>query len=317
MSLLLEIQQQLEVATQRVLRLERALRDHPELPSIAANLETAVRIQKDLTDQFHEAAERTGYDLCSYRAFDDLDRPIAAAAFLAIADFQRLVSVVHSALAHGRKERATIPESVSKETTFDFGYAMAGSVKVVLTVRNPKLLFESPLDNTLDLVLNLTQAKSSQDVLSYASRLGYGSINALYRLATDSAINGMGAEIEWRRGSEIRRSVVVQRQEWSKLRTTIAETTAVTTEDVVIDCSLRAADTETLRFKLLPAGLPMIRGTVAKGVINEEHRANLPSKYIAHICKTVRSRFALGKEQVTYHLTKLRKSPPVERKDGS
>ena len=54
MSHLLEIKTQLEAVRQRVLSLQQSLREYPEYPSIAANLESAVRIQRSL----EEALER-------------------------------------------------------------------------------------------------------------------------------------------------------------------------------------------------------------------------------------------------------------------
>ena len=50
MSHLLEIKEQLEAASQRVLSLEQSLREHPDYPSIAANLASAARIQRSLED---------------------------------------------------------------------------------------------------------------------------------------------------------------------------------------------------------------------------------------------------------------------------
>ena len=58
MSELLEIQNQLDVANKRVASLERSLVDHPEYPSIAANLESARRIKQKLELQFAEASAR-------------------------------------------------------------------------------------------------------------------------------------------------------------------------------------------------------------------------------------------------------------------
>lgn len=62
MSLLLEITKQIETATRRVQSLERALADNPGYPSIAGNLESAVRIQRQLESQFEEAASQLGVD---------------------------------------------------------------------------------------------------------------------------------------------------------------------------------------------------------------------------------------------------------------
>ena len=50
MSHLLEIKTQLEAVRQRVLSIQQSLREYPEYPSIAANLESAIRIQRSLEE---------------------------------------------------------------------------------------------------------------------------------------------------------------------------------------------------------------------------------------------------------------------------
>lgn len=68
MSLLLDIQKEMNVASQRVVLLERALAEHPEVPSIVGNLDSAVRIQRKLAEQFREAAAKTSVDIFKARA---------------------------------------------------------------------------------------------------------------------------------------------------------------------------------------------------------------------------------------------------------
>jgi hypothetical protein len=55
MSALLQIRGQLDTAVRRVTELEKSLAANPNFPSIAANLDSAVRIQKNLEAQFEEA----------------------------------------------------------------------------------------------------------------------------------------------------------------------------------------------------------------------------------------------------------------------
>jgi hypothetical protein len=310
MSELLEIRKQIDTANARVLSLERALSEHPELPSIAANLDSAVRIKAKLEAQFADAAEKLGHDICSYRAFDELDKPKAGAAFAAISRFQRLVSVVYGALVHGVKQRATIPERVERETAFDLGYAFAGSVGVVLTIRGERGLFEwRSLDETFDTIASMAKASASDDITAFATRLGPGPINALYEWANEQASSGLGADIEWRRGQKVQRSLFVQRQEWSKLRTVIEETSGEeeTTETVI--GVLKMADVDKNKFKLKPDGLPMVQGTLEPGIIDEHHAASLPKKYSVLLRKIVRFQYAKGQEVTRYHILKLSEPP--------
>jgi hypothetical protein len=64
MSALLQIRGQLDKATERVAELKKALAANPGYPSIAANLDSAVRIQKKLEAQFEEAAASIGAEVC-------------------------------------------------------------------------------------------------------------------------------------------------------------------------------------------------------------------------------------------------------------
>jgi hypothetical protein len=315
MSLLLEIRKQLDVANERVLSMERALRDHPSLPSIAANLDSAVRIRTKLEAEFADVSEKLGYDVCSYRAFDEYDKPKAGAAFGAIARFQRLVSVVYGALTYGMKQRATIPEHVARETAFDLGYAFAGSIGVVLTVRGEPQLFDMrSLDQTFDTIAEMAKASSPSDITAFGTRLGPGPINALYEWADEQATAGLGADIEWRRGQQVQRSLFVQRQEWSKLRTAIEETSGEeeTTETVV--GVLKMADVDKHKFKLKREGLPMIQGSLEPGAIDEQHVASLPKTYSVVLKKIVRVQYATGQEVTRYHILKLSEPPKTQRK---
>jgi hypothetical protein len=315
MSQLLEIQKQIGVASQRVVALERALRDHPGLPSVAANLETAVRLRAKLEQQFAEVAARAGYDVCRYRVFDDRDRPAAAAAFKSIVDFQKLVSVVYAAMKHGPKERATIPEDVFKESTFDFGYAVAGSIEVVLTLRNEKMLFDNTLlDESLEAVFSMPKAKTPKEVLRLAEKLGPGPINALYEWADDNATSGLNAEIDWRKGEKVQRTIVVQHQELSHLRKTIEQTSSEKTETLKVVGKLTMADATKNRFKIEQFGLPVIQGTVAAEAIDDQHMVTLPKEYSARIQKTTRVKFATGQQEVEYHLIKLEQPTKGSRK---
>lgn len=315
MSVLLEIRKQLDVANERVLSLERALRDHPDLPSVTANLDSAVRIRAKLEAEFADAAEKLGHDICSYRAFDEYDKPKAGAAFGAIARFQKLVSVVYGAINYGVKQRATIPERVEKETAFDVGYSFTGSVGVVLTVRNKQLLFDwRLLDDTFDTIALMAKASSPRELTSFANRLGPGPINALYEWADEQATAGLGADIEWRRGQHTQRTLFMQRQEWSKLRTAIEAISGeeVETVETVIGI-LKMADVEKNRFKLKREGLPIIQGTLEPGAIDEQHTASLPKEYSVVLRKTVRFQYAKGQDLTRYHILSL-SDPPKKQK---
>lgn len=313
MSELLEIRKQLDAVSVKVLSLERAVREHPGLPSIVANLDSAARIKAKLELQFADVADKLGYDVCSYRAFDEYDKPKAGAAFGAISNFQKLVSVVYGALKYGEKQRATIPDRVQKETAFDLGYAFAGSVGIVLTVRAEQrsLFGDRIFDDTFDAIISMAKASSSEEIMGFANRLGPGPINALYKWVDEQVAAGIGSDIEWNKGKENERSLFIQRQDLHKLRTAIEETGVEESDLEEVVGTLVMADVHKLRFKLKRDGLPIIKGTLEPGVADEKHVASLPKQYLVRMRKTTQFQFAKDREVTRYHILKL--SEPTKR----
>ena len=304
MSLLLEIRQKLDAAGAKISELEQAMLDYPNHAAIAANLESAVRIRQKLEGQFMEAAARTGVEVCRYRAFDDHDRAQAAPAFTAIAGFQRFVSVVFGAKKNGRKEKATVTEEESAQSTFNFGFAFTGSVGVVLTIpRDKPMLAESELDDAMKIVFSMARAKSPGEIQKYASDLGPGPITALYQWAKENVTHGLGAEVEWMHGDTVSERLMLQRQELTRLTNAIDETSSSKDDYIEIIGDLRMADVDGRRFRLAQSkDLRIFKGTVEPGAIDQRHRVQLPKKYKARIRRTTTNHLATGVKEVRYHL---------------
>jgi hypothetical protein len=306
MSVLLQIRGQLDKAMHRVAELEKALAEHPGYPSIAANLDSAVRIQKKLEAQFEEAAASIGVEVCRYRAFDDTNRASAGAAFDAVSGFQRLVSVVFGSKKYGKKQKASVTSELEKETALGFGYAFVGSIGLVLTIRRDTDLFgESFLDDTINTIFAMAKAKDSAAIQHYADTLGAGAINALYSWAHANTDHGLGAEIEWKRGAEVRGKLLVQRQELSKLETAIEKTGSEEVESVTYEGVLTMADAGSRRFKLKPDGMREIRGTFELGAIDETREASVPRRYRADLTITTTMQYSTSEEKKRYHLLRL------------
>ena len=311
MSELLEIKKQLGIANQQVAQFERALAEHPTLPSVAANLDSAVRIQKKLELQFSETAEALGYEICTYRSFDENNNPKVAASFEAIALFQKLVSVVYGAQKYKEKSRATISAHVERETAFGFGYAFTGSIGVVLTSTPEQKLIEgfkeTDLDEAIDTAFGMVKAKSASDIKAYAKKLGSGPVHALYTWVNQNAENGLGADIEWNGGRNAKMKVFVQRQQLSALRKTIERTSSEEVIERQFEAMLTMADVTKNRFKFREEGMPVHRGSVEPGVIDDKHRVGLPQRYQFKVRITTTTKFSTGESKVRYHLLKITK----------
>jgi hypothetical protein len=151
----------------------------------------------------------------------------------------------------------------------------------------------------------MTNARTADQVLKLAEELGPGPINALYEWVDANATNGLGAEIDWKKGETTQRSVVIQRQELSHIRKTIEQTSSEKTETITVVGKLTMADATKNRFKIEQFGLPVIQGTVAPEAIDDQHTVTLPREYSAKVQKTTRVKFSTGQQEIRYHLLRL------------
>ena len=318
MSMLLQIQSQIDQANLRIVEIERALAEYPGLPSVSANLESVVRWRSNLESQFLDAAALNGVEICKYRAFNsNNERTNAGAAFGAISGFQRLFSVVFGSLKYKKKQQARVDSELGKETAFGFAYGFTGSVGVVLTIPTDSDLFgESYLDDAMSTIFAMAKAEDPKVIQSFADTLGPGAINALYQWASENAEHGLGADVEWRHGKEVKGSLFIQRQQLSKLRTAIEQVSSDTTETKLIEGLLTGVLLGSRKFRLSPDNMPEIRGTFELGAIDAKHKVAIPVRYIAKINVTTTMHFAIGKKRTRYHLLKLNDVPPKEGKNA-
>src|SRR5205085_948706 len=153
-----------------------------------------------LEDDFRALAERKSLDVCSYRMFNATDRFKLSGFAKALADFQTTFSLTYDALKNGPKQRARLTPEVEAETSFEFGYAFSGSVGVVMTFENERLLLgETLLDEAMSVMFEMAKATTSAEIAAFAKRIGPPPIRALYQWASDHLAADMGADIEWRK----------------------------------------------------------------------------------------------------------------------
>lgn len=168
MTKLLEIQEKLQDTTAAIVELERTAIEHPQSSDIGLIRRSLEKRQSVLLSELSVEADSVGIDVCTYRIFGDRERQTLRALVQTLGDFQTMVSTVYDAVKSNiPKIRARISPEMIKETEFDFAYTFPGSVGVVLTIPNQRLLgIESYLDETFSEIANMAQAKESSEVLS-------------------------------------------------------------------------------------------------------------------------------------------------------
>jgi len=304
MSLLLEIQEKVHDTNAAIARMERAVATHGESPSLLASIRSLEKRRKFLEAEFLELADRYGQDVCTYRLFANGEQPSITALSKALGDFQLLFSVVYDSLKTGPKDRARIGADVANATNFGFAYTFPGSIGVVLTLPNARLLptFKTDLDRTVETVFEISQAKAPAEICVFAKQLGPASVRAAYRWAKDHAMNHLGAEIEWRRNQAVTDRLLIQHREIEQLSSTIEQTSEESTEEIVVGGVLVGADTLRHTFHFVTD--VSIKGRFSDA-ISETQKAELPAPYRATIRKTTKIVYSTDEEDVAYFLLKL------------
>ena len=307
---ILDIQENLLDTSAALAELEHRLAEAgseapPSLVLMGRSLE---RRRQALETQFHAEANALGRDSCSYRMLPEQGRATIKGIASVLGTFVSLFSVVYDSVkTSSPKERGRIGPTTSSETAFEWGYSFSGSLGIVLTLPNQRLLpgfGQSHLDEAFQIIFEMAKAKTSADVRGYAGRLGTASVRAMYNWAHSHAEAGLGVGIEWRREHKVRASFSAPRPELDELQQIINLTSEETTEKIVQDGELLGADLAPRRFHMKLNGDQEIRGDFTDA-ITTQHRVLLPKRYKAHITKRSRVYYSTERVDTSYFLAQL------------
>ena len=303
MSELLEIEEQLRDTSEAIAKTEQAVATDPSSAAARSMLRSFERRRQRLESEFSAVAKEMGVDVCAYRFFSDLSRPLAAPLCSAIVDFQNLYSLAYDAIKHGAKKTARrLPPDVVQATSFGFGYTFTGSLGVVLTFENSdRLLIETALDESMREIAALAQARSSADVLACGKRLGAPVVRAAHRWASNHADSSFGAEIAWKKGADVLVNLLMEAEQFSELVEAISATTETTDEEIEMVARLAGADVDKKRFHLT-----LEDGEISGAFSNEipaEQTFEVGRPYKVKLRKRVKVYYSTEKEEsATYYL---------------
>ncbi len=308
MSRLLELQERLRDTSAAIAELERASVKDPHSPTLGVMADSLKKRQSVLDSEYAAEANNLGIDICTYRLFGERDRQTLRALVQTLGDFQLLVSTVYDAIkTKVPKLRGRLSAETVAETEFGFGYTFPGSVGVVLTIPNQRLLgIESELDQSVLEISNMAKAKDPSEVLTFAKRFGGASIRALYKWAFDHDEMGLGASIEWRRNLTIRSHMLTQQPEFKRLHETIGQTSDESVSTMEITGTLVGAELAQKKktFHIRLDNGEDVRGSL-EDAISEAQKAELPTRYKAFIIKREQIKYSTEEVITSFHLTKL------------
>ncbi len=302
---LFEIVEKLEKTRAEVTRLESFVTTLPVDPALMLTMAGVRKRQEHLGLRFAQVTEQQGIDVCSYRLFTQGGgAPQLPALAKALLSFQTTFSTIYDAETTGAKSTSHIGAQSAAATTFGYAYSFTGSVGFTLTLPNERVLvLESDLDRAMKTLFTMLKATSSDQINAFAKGLGTGSIRALYAWVDALVRSGLGADIDWRRGTEVRASVFVDLPELESLKQAIEETSDAKTETLTVTGRLVAADFKakdhTFRMELEDAEL---RGVMSPNVAEV---GGLPRQYRAEVEKTTITNYAKDQEVESYTLTRL------------
>jgi hypothetical protein len=303
MSRLADLQRELQSAAAAVAHAERTLAAHPNVPSVLATLRTIQNHRASLEEQFFAAADELGLDACGYRIeLEGHTAPISGMTAV-LGTFQRIFTTVYDALERGAKKKAAKnSDKAIADTSLGFAYTFPGSVGVMMTLANERLLFESKLDAAMEKTFDLIRATEPEELQLLTDQIGVPAVRLVHQWAEENVKAGFGADIVWRRDDLVKREVRVQAPEIAYKAATLASMSAKETVVLVGELLDVKVSDHTFSMQL---GDRVIHGTFDK-VISSQRPVKVPKTYQATM--TIMQKVVVddsGAEQIDYFLLRL------------
>jgi hypothetical protein len=302
MSRLAELERELQDTAAAIVHAERTLAQHPKTPSAAATLRTIQKRRETLEEQFFAEANDLGLDVCGYR-IELTNGPATISAMTnVLGTFQKIFTTVYDAVCYGPKMTSKTSARTLAETSFGFAYSFPGSIGIMMTLPNERLLTEETnLDMAIQKTFELIEAHDEGKVQELTDAVGLPAVRLTHQWAAENSKAGFGANITWQRDTTVKNKVHVQPQELTQLAFLISGATAK--EEVVKVGELLDVDLLERKFQMR-VGKDIIRGDFDTA-IGQSHPALLPKTYKATMNLLQKVVISEGQEELTYFLLRL------------
>jgi hypothetical protein len=261
--------------------------------------------REDLRNELNEITKRDFVEICDYRIIPEGPLSFAISGVTgALHEFQDLVSILFGADPQKPRQRARVDIATSEKTRFDFGFAYSGSLGIVLTVENERLIgIESNLDLAIRAAFDLISAKSGDDIKAAAVQYGPPVVRKLYAWSKIQRDYDLSADIKWKRGDEIRNNVLVQAKESAEVCRLIESKSDINDEPLDVIGNLVGFNVAARRFAFEFADGELINGTFDKSF--EMAQRLVPGRYSAHLIKRSVIHYTIEKDDVSWILSRL------------
>jgi hypothetical protein len=303
MSMLLDLQRELQETNDAVARAERALGQYPNLPSVEATLRAIVQRRDRLQEEFAAVAQSSGHDVCRYWIETTEPNPSIINITDVLGSFQKLFTAVYDAITNAPKQIASWGSEASAATRLGFAYTVPGSIGIVMVVdESRELIPDRKLDEAITGVFEMMRARRPEQVLDLSRRFGLATVRVAREWAAENAKAGFGANVEWRRKDDVQQRVRLQTPEIIQLESAIDRASHKQTEKVTGE--LVEVNVEEKTFRMRVDLENFIPGTYADA-ITPERPASVPHRYEATIEVTRRILSQGAEDSVSYFLVRL------------
>ena len=306
MSELLELQHKLRDTASTITDLERSFAQEPNSLGLRLSLESVVKRFRELEADFQELADQKTMAVCKYRLFRETDEGLSLRGFSgALSEFQSSFSSLYAAIQSGPRKRTKLSRDVVRATRFNFGYAYAGSVGVVLTIERERMQVDiGALTDTITTFFHLAGAPTRNDIREIGRRLGPAPLRSIFKWAQAHITDGIGADILWLHGKETTH-LFLQRDGIQRLRDEIVATSDEERKELTITGVLTGASVVTKRFDFLTDYGDIIKGNFTYA-ISRDHAVRIPNaRYRATVEKVSTVNYFSAEEKTTWKLLRL------------
>lgn len=311
MSRVLDLFSEMREIEAELRRLEETVAAHPQYESLALDLMSMQKRQSRLQEEFEKITNEKQIDVVNYRLQPGSDERVSLRALTSTLDrFQAAISTTFDAVKNGIKQRGRLAPGITEQTSFDFGYSFSGSVGIVLTIPNDRLLLgESDLDMAVELFFAAARAQTREEILKFARSAGIPAVRRLYEWSEAHTFNGVSADVQWRRKDEIRARVTVEPATLKRLEEVIQETSDTTTEAVTVVGKLVGLDTALKSFHLEIPKTEDVRGDWSAEFVYSQDLA-LDEIYEASLLRNSIVYYAYDREDIKWELVSLQRRNP-------
>jgi hypothetical protein len=153
-------------------------------------------------------------------------------------------------------------------------------------------------------VFSIAASKTSEEIATFAKKLGLPVVRRMYSWASTNAKSGYGADMRWMRNGQSRARFSATVEEFANLQNTIAQTSEETETTVTVKGILLGLDVSTRKFHMEVEGGADIRGEMSPR-IGTQLTVKLGTHYSATVLVKKQVHFATEVEDETYLLLSL------------